>query len=232
MYTIPTIVLCVVTFLVGMAAGSFVEQIMKKNKPAPPTSPPPEDQIAGEGDTRVFTAWRTSENQAWLEMDGTPLREKGDFQPEQRQRLLDYIIALRPWLETNRPSVPEPVSPPPPPAAPEPVSPVPPPAAPASAPAVTPIQPVSLQDTAAPDSQETPSEPVMDSMIRQIDRILQSSLADGPYKERGIRLVEGPGGVVLVMDGLNRYEGIDAVPDPEIRDIIHRAVSEWEKGTG
>jgi hypothetical protein len=229
MYTIPTITLCIVVFLIGMAAGSFVEFVTKKKTPAPPDSTPSEDQLANEGDLHVFTAWRTSKNRVWLEMDGARLQDKEDFLPEQRQRLLDYIIALRPWLETSHSQTLKSSSTVSHTEKPAPVSPT--PAVPLSS-AVPIQQPVSPPGSEVPVEPGAPPETDMDSMIHQIDRVLQLKLPGSPFKERGIQLVEGPGGTVIVMDGLNRYEGIDSVPDPEIRALIHQAVADWEKGTG
>jgi hypothetical protein len=34
---------------------------------------------------------------------------------------------------------------------------------------------------------------------------------------------------MVVMVGLNQYDGVEAVPDEEIRNLIRSAVAEWEE---
>jgi hypothetical protein len=41
--------------------------------------------------------------------------------------------------------------------------------------------------------------------------------------------MELPGRGMMVMVGLDQYEGVEKVPDPEIRSLIREAVEEWEK---
>ncbi len=72
-------------------------------------------------------------------------------------------------------------------------------------------------------------EPPPRSIAVQIDEILQEKLASSPMASRGIRLLELPNKGMVVMVGLNQYEGVEAVPDEEIRQVIRAAVAEWEQ---
>jgi hypothetical protein len=73
--------------------------------------------------------------------------------------------------------------------------------------------------------EEAPAKP--GSMIEQINMILEEKLAAAGSGTRGVRLAEGPGGVVRVFIGVNSYP-MDEVPDPEVRQLIRQAVAEWE----
>ena len=64
--------------------------------------------------------------------------------------------------------------------------------------------------------------------MSQIDTILQARLAGTPLGERGIFLTQSPEGGVIVYVGLTRYNGVDEVPDPEIKAAIRAAITEWE----
>jgi hypothetical protein len=70
--------------------------------------------------------------------------------------------------------------------------------------------------------------PVMKSIVQQIDDILQEKVARSSLAETGIKLQELPQGV-LVWVGNQSYQGVDALPDGEAKDLIHAAVKEWEK---
>ena len=67
------------------------------------------------------------------------------------------------------------------------------------------------------------------SIVAMIDEVLQAKLLGTTLLAKGIRLEEGSSGEVIVYVGFDRYSGVDAVPDPEIRAIIKSAISDWEK---
>lgn len=70
------------------------------------------------------------------------------------------------------------------------------------------------------------------SIVQQINGILQEKLRETELFKRGIRLSEDPREGVIVHIGLERYVGIDAVPDAEVKAVIKAAVAEWERQSG
>ena len=67
------------------------------------------------------------------------------------------------------------------------------------------------------------------TMVGQIDAILQEHLIGSPLASRGIRLFEPPEGGVVVMVGMNKYNGVSEVPDADVQAVIRGAIAEWEK---
>ena len=65
-------------------------------------------------------------------------------------------------------------------------------------------------------------------MVSQIDAILQARIAGTSLADRGVFLAQSAQGGVNVYIGLTRYNGIDEVPDPEVKAAIRAAITEWE----
>lgn len=117
---------------------------------------------------------------------------------------------------------------------PKPVSPVPQPIRPAAKPGVVTQTSVSQRGAAAQapalkGKEEAAPVPAATSIVLQIEDILQDMIAGTEMAERGIHLMEDPMRGVIVQVGLDNFEGIDAVPDPQIKGVIQSAVQEWEK---
>ncbi len=67
------------------------------------------------------------------------------------------------------------------------------------------------------------------SIVEQINDILQENLKNHPAMSKGIRLMEDPREGVMVWVGLDHYNGVDAVTDPEVKQVLKEAVQEWER---
>jgi hypothetical protein len=92
----------------------------------------------------------------------------------------------------------------------------------------SPVNPVSVLARALQSDVRTPA-PAPKSIAAQIDEILQEMLENSPLESRAIRLLELPTKGMVVMVGLDQYEGVEAVPDEEIKAMIRSAVAEWER---
>jgi hypothetical protein len=205
-----SIFLLILVACLGAAVGALIQRAQnRRSMPPPPQDSAPatsaDKNLASEGDVEILHAWRALTGKLWLEMDGARLNGKESLQPDQRRRLVSMLVDLRSWLESvPTPAVAE--------VQPSPVVPV--------------VVPVKKEKNAP---EKAKPEPVLKSIVEQIDDVLQATLLGSPFKDRDIHLTEGPGGIVLVKDGLRKFEGIDAVPEPEIKALIRQAVSEWEK---
>jgi len=75
-------------------------------------------------------------------------------------------------------------------------------------------------------------KPRAKTMVGQIDDVLQEMLPETVYAGHNIHLGEEYTNGVVVWVGANKYIGIDAVPDPEIKALIQSAVRKWEASEG
>jgi hypothetical protein len=67
------------------------------------------------------------------------------------------------------------------------------------------------------------------SIAAQVDEVLQEKLASSSLKNQAIRLMELPTGGMVVMVNNDQFDGVNEVPDPEIRNLIQESVAEWER---
>jgi hypothetical protein len=193
------------------------------------TQPPPEPKTVTVDDPGILRIKNESGALA-LDLDGNRVNPIS-LLPEQRKRLFEILNIMRPWLEGKPVSPPAATSQPPafqPPSTPSlqtqsrPVA-----AQPASSPPPATTSQPSTPKPAVIPVEDRPAAPA-NSIVTQIDTILQARLAGTPLEERGIFLTQSPEGGVIVYVGLTRYNGIDEVPDPGIKAAIREAITEWE----
>ena len=65
------------------------------------------------------------------------------------------------------------------------------------------------------------------SMVTQVDAILQENIHRAGMDKWAIRLTEFPQRGMIVMVGLEQYNSIDEVPYEQARRIIRESVLEW-----
>lgn len=95
---------------------------------------------------------------------------------------------------------------------------------------LSPLQKISLPfTTRKQEPVEAKPDPRAMSIVHQIDAILQEMLQDTDLKNKAIRLDESPAHEVIVWIGVTRYEGIESIPDLEVKSLIRRAVDRWER---
>ena len=70
-----------------------------------------------------------------------------------------------------------------------------------------------------------------DSIPNQIDAILQEKLAVLGLTQKRIHVTEDLNHEVVFMVGLNSYRSLDSIEDPEAKQVIRSAISDWEKRT-
>ena len=167
-----------------------------------------------------------------LDLDGNRVNPIS-LLPEQRKRLIELLNIMRPWLEgRSGPASASPMTAQSPSFQPQ-----------STPPLQTPSKSAPMQPTSSPPPavasrpsapkpaiipmEDRPAAPA-NSIVTQIDSILQMRLVGTPLEERGIFLTQSPDGGVIVYVGLTRYQGVDEVPDPEIKAAIRGAISEWE----
>jgi len=229
--TIIWLIIAVSVYLFGIWEGrgkgykqrkAEEEQERKNNPPALAT--PVTVKVDDPGLMRI----KNENGYLTLDLDGVRA-DTASLTADQRKRLIEMLTLIRPWLEGR--AAPAPAAPPSPPlrAQPEPVVYPHPPSA--SKPASQPIPSQRAVPTAtksATNEKDERSIPPATGIVGQIDSILQMRLVGTPLEGRGIYLSNSPEGGVIVNIGLQKFNGIDEVADPEIKAALRAAITEWE----
>jgi hypothetical protein len=196
------------------------EKEKKEHPPAPPT--PVTVKVDDPGLMRI----KNDNGYLTLDLDGARA-DTSSLTADQRKRLIEMLTLIRPWLEGRAAPAPAPVTPPPTPAVQAPrAQPV--PVASASIPSAPKPTPQPTAARIAAGEKDEKSAPPATGIVGQIDSILQVRLFGTPLEGRGIYLSNSPEGGVVVNVGLQKFNGIDEVTDPEIKAALRAAITEWE----
>ena len=219
------ILIPLLALFVGWAIGFFdsnlrtskkIKQAEDSAKAAMAPSPAANASVGDPGLMRI----RNENGHLTLELDGVRMNTSA-LTAEQRKRLIDMLTAIRPWLEGKPAS--------PPPTVPSQPAPVTAPQAVSSAPPPGPVPAASAaRPTPTAKRREEEPEALPTSIVGQINMVLQARIAHTPLATPGIVLLESPTGGVNVYIGVEKYEGVDAVPNEEVKAAIRAAIAEWE----
>jgi hypothetical protein len=156
------------------------------------------------------------ENEAFtLELDGVRLTQSS-LTGENRKRLMEVLTILRPWMD-NAPALSQP------------------PLSQSQSASLhqpsTPLPPISFKPSVIKPAEPVESKPAPPptSIVGQINLILQEKLTGSPLADRGISLSQSPEGGVRVTVGVSHFDGVDEVPDADVKALIRAAIAEWEK---
>jgi hypothetical protein len=199
------------------------EESEKKGTEPTPEQLPPATPLAPSDEISVLDVSVDSGGRMCLKLEGERI-EASTINTDQRKRIIAVLTQIRPFLEASP-------HPSPPPAPPQPASP--PPVSHPKETASSGTPPAAMPSSSpkpAPSSDKAKDEPATapQSIVEQIDEILQSQMVGTPLIERGVRLQESPEGGVLVWIGMEKFEGVNEVPDEQIQAAIRAAISVWE----
>lgn len=79
------------------------------------------------------------------------------------------------------------------------------------------------------DIEEEEHEIRMLSVVDEVNEILQHKLHGSPMAGKGIHLMENHNQEIRFWVGLQSYNDVSEIPDPEIQRLINESVREWEQ---
>ncbi len=91
-----------------------------------------------------------------------------------------------------------------------------------------PVEDAPIPPEIEPEEEGEP-EVKMLSVIDEVNGILQKKLHGSPLAGKGIHLMENHNKEIRFWVGLNSYNDVGEIPDPEVRQIINDSVREWEE---
>ena len=218
--------------IVGFIAGVLVTLLWSEKEKKIASDAAFAEPAVDKNRVEVARIWRDKKTGNLLtEIDGKVYKDEGELSKTQRTELKYTAMSWAGWVLGNDDAPkPEPEVKP---------------SAVAASPAVVIAQPAPLPPVPAPPPARAPADdaktdkggnkkgkveepPRPKTMVEQIDEILAEQIKGTPLENRGLRILQNDVGVTVWV-GLDHYDGIDSVTDPEIKAAVRRAVETWEK---
>ncbi len=203
-FNLTTLGILTAVWVFGYLLGLLEASLKKK----PGRDVEPEDAEDAEGipspdgnKPEILSVFQRISGAHILRLDGEMIEYPSDVTPQQRRRLIDLLVAIRPWVDEEISTE-------------------------VSATGTTTATPPAPVTSNEPEVEKSAAEL---SMVEQIDKILQKKLVGHTLEKRGIQLRASSSGGVIVHVGLDKYEWIDEIPERAIQEIIREASAEWEK---
>jgi hypothetical protein len=217
--------------IVGFIAGVLVTMLWSEKERKIAGESGIEETPVNKSREEVARIWRDKKSGNLLtEVGGKIYKNEGELSKSQRTELKYAAMSWAGWVlgEEEQPKSEKPV--PPKPAATAaviaqtaPLPPVPPPP-----PLATATDSKVEKGGDKKGKAEEPPKPK--TMVEEIDEILTEQIKGTPLENRGLRIVQNQVGVTVWV-GLDHFDGIESISDPEIKAAVSKAVQTWEKRT-
>jgi hypothetical protein len=214
------ILLAGIGVVIGFLLAALIFSLRKESSP----EQVPQQQLLSDSENKI-RVWREGGDQRLVvEMNGVSHRQESDLHTDQKRLLVNLTRELQSWIGSSTTAAAESAA------------------------------EADILKTALPQTDEVKKSPSLNplkvfsdslqplkksdadvidqSIVSQIDSILQDKMEGTHLEDRGVRLVEGPDQGMVIEIGLDKYTEIEAIPDEQIRNLIRLSVAEWEKSVG
>jgi hypothetical protein len=212
--------------VIGLLVGLLVSSLFspREHRSADTETIEPPSELEKEGYSKTVSLWYSPAGQKIItELDGEYYRAYPLLSAEQKSRVHKVLSLWSEWTEKVTDAKYEPVVIQKAQEVPE---------TEVAKPELTPVLNWSVAEALKEEKEELAppsgiSKPT--TIAGQISLILDRLLDGNPLKEKGIKLIENSHGGVDVWIGLEKYDGIDVIPHPEVQQLIRKAVALWEQ---
>ncbi len=251
MITQSTLVLIIVG-LAGLFVGLLVSGLFGNRDAKARKTSRPTPEMEKEGFLEVARLWYSPTSKSIMpELDGEFIQDHASLTPDRQKKIFRIADLLSEWVRKIPTEVAQPVAKIDEPLAPSPFTAVP-PADEESQPSPF-IEAPQVESVTPPSNAFTPQvmssmenetenylsaedeEPDENLVIKprtiagQISLILEDMVQTSSLREKGIKLIEREDHGVDVWIGMEKFDGVEAIPYPEARQLIKAAAAKWEK---